>query len=65
MPIFLWAMRAVCFSFSLAWFLVSLSQGAQPPARPVTMIWIMIVPLFDTTRLLIRRLLQRRSPFSA
>lgn len=49
--------------FSLAWFLVSLSQGHHPAANPVTMLWILAIPLFDTTRLLVRRTLRKLSPF--
>ncbi len=62
--IFMGDSGSMFLGFSLAWFLVSLAQNTLHVARPVTMIWIMIVPLFDTTRLLISRIYQRRSPFS-
>lgn len=62
--IFMGDSGSMFLGYALAWFLVSLAQNPLEVARPVTMIWIMIVPLFDTTRLLIRRIYQRRSPFS-
>ncbi len=49
---------------ALTWFLISLTQGKHPAAAPVIMLWVMIVPLFDTTRLMITRVLAGRSPFS-
>lgn len=50
--------------FALVWFLISLSQGDHPAARPVTMLWIMAIPIFDMTSVMIRRIVNYRSPFS-
>jgi UDP-GlcNAc:undecaprenyl-phosphate GlcNAc-1-phosphate transferase len=50
--------------FALVWFLIHLSQE-HPVAKPVTMLWIMAIPLFDTMRLLWQRTRQSRSPFKS
>jgi UDP-GlcNAc:undecaprenyl-phosphate GlcNAc-1-phosphate transferase len=49
---------------ALVWFLISLTQSNPPAANPVTMLWIMWIPLFDMVGVFIRRLFQQRSPFS-
>lgn len=62
--IFMGDSGSMFIGFLLAWFFVYLSQGEHPAVRPVTMIWIFALPLFDTTRLLIKRSWEGRSPFS-
>lgn len=62
--IFMGDAGSMFLGLALTWFLISLSQGQHAAAAPVTMLWIMIVPLFDTTRLMIMRVLAGRSPFS-
>ena len=49
---------------ALVWFLISLSQATPPAAKPVTMLWIMCVPLFDMVGVFIRRSFLKRSPFA-
>lgn len=51
--------------FMVAWFLISLSQSEQRVMTPVTALWILAVPLFDTGRLTIHRLIKGQSPFAA
>lgn len=51
--------------FALAWFLIKLSQGEQRAMTPVTALWLLALPLFDTVGIMLRRILQRRSPFLA
>jgi UDP-GlcNAc:undecaprenyl-phosphate GlcNAc-1-phosphate transferase len=48
--------------FVLAWFLIDLSQGFHAAVYPVTMLWVLSMPLFDTTRLLIKRTLKHGNP---
>lgn len=50
--------------FTLCWFAISLSQGPIAIIKPVTMLWIFMIPLFDTIRLLIYRTYYKRSPFA-
>ena len=51
--------------FLLCWFLIGLSQGEDRAIRPVTALWILAIPLFDTVGVMLRRLLERSSPFQA
>lgn len=48
--------------FALTWFFIDLSQGAHAAVHPVTMLWVLSMPLFDTTRLLIKRTLKHGNP---
>lgn len=50
--------------FTLIWFLIELSQHSQSAlVTPVTMLWIMILPLFDMVAVMLYRLIQKRSIF--
>ncbi|TNF98355.1 MAG: undecaprenyl/decaprenyl-phosphate alpha-N-acetylglucosaminyl 1-phosphate transferase [Gammaproteobacteria bacterium] len=51
--------------FVLCWYFIQLSQGEQRIMSPVTALWIFAVPLIDTVTMMLRRILKRRSPFSA
>ena len=53
------------FGFLLVWFFIQLTQGESAQLSPVAAGWIFGVPLMDTVSVMVRRLLQRRSPFSA
>jgi UDP-GlcNAc:undecaprenyl-phosphate GlcNAc-1-phosphate transferase len=55
---------SVLLGFALAWHAVDLAQGRQA-MTPITAVWILAVPLMDTTALMIRRVMKGRSPFSA
>ena len=68
-----WRKGARCFmgdagsmllGFVLVWFLVKFSQ--QPNGfAPVTSLWLLALPLIDTVAVLLRRLMERKSPFVA
>ena len=69
-----WRQRASVFmgnsgsmvlGFMLAWFLVDLSQGEQRAFTPITAVWILGLPLLDTVGIMIRRVLNGQSPFTA
>ncbi|MCZ6908347.1 MAG: MraY family glycosyltransferase [Rickettsia endosymbiont of Ixodes persulcatus] len=51
--------------FSLVWFLIELSQTGSHAIAPVTMLWIMSLPLFDTTAVMLYRISKRKSIFSS
>jgi len=55
---------SVLLGFALAWYAVNLAQ-VREVFTPITAIWILAVPLMDTTALMIRRVLKGRSPFEA
>jgi UDP-GlcNAc:undecaprenyl-phosphate GlcNAc-1-phosphate transferase len=51
---------------TLVWFAIYGTQQAEPLiARPVTMLWILALPLSELLTIFIYRLSQHRSPFSA
>ena len=51
--------------FTLAWFLIQLSQGEERLLAPVTALWIIALPLIDTVSMMVRRFRLGRSPFAA
>ncbi|OIZ95180.1 undecaprenyl-phosphate alpha-N-acetylglucosaminyl 1-phosphate transferase [Candidatus Rickettsiella isopodorum] len=52
---------SMLLGFSLVWFLIELSQSNFRPITPVTMLWIMSVPLFDATAVMLYRLIKGQS----
>jgi UDP-GlcNAc:undecaprenyl-phosphate GlcNAc-1-phosphate transferase len=48
--------------FALAWFFIRLSQGEPRVMPPVAALWLLLVPLYDTVWLIVRRLSRGRSP---
>jgi len=51
--------------FALAWFAISLSQGEHRAITPVSALWIVALPLYDTVSIMLRRIINKKSPFSA
>ena len=51
--------------FAITWFFISLSQGEHRVMAPVTALWLLLIPLFDTVWLIIRRASTGRSPTTA
>lgn len=51
--------------FVIAYLLIKLTQDPDPVITPVTTVWLFALPLCDTLRLMIQRMLRRRSPFRA
>ncbi len=51
--------------FAITWFLIDMSQGPVRVMSPVTALWLLLIPLFDTVWLLIRRPLTGRLPTAA
>lgn len=62
--VFMGDVGSVLLGFSLAWYAVDLAQ-ARHAFTPITAIWILAIPLMDTTALMIRRVRKGHSPFSA
>lgn len=51
--------------FVITWFFIDMSQQPVRAMTPVTALWLMLIPLFDTVWLLIKRPLTGRIPTSA
>lgn len=63
--IFMGDAGSMFIGFTLAWYLVMLSQGEGAVLEPVTALWILGLPLIDTVGIMLRRMLRGRSPFAA
>ncbi len=55
---------SMALGFVISFALIALSQGENRAMEPVVALWIFALPLADAMTLCIRRLLNRRSPFS-
>ena len=49
---------------ALTWFAISLSQGSNQVITPAAALWFLMLPIFDTVAMIIRRIRRRRSPFT-
>ncbi len=56
---------SLLLGYAIAWALTDLSQGPDRAVAPVTTLWILAVPLFDTVGAMLRRILKGQSPFQA
>lgn len=59
--IFMGDAGSMLLGFGLIWFLIELSQSGPNAVTPVTMLWIMAIPLFDATAVMLYRLIKGRS----
>lgn len=49
---------------ALTWFAIRLSQGGSQVITPAAALWFLMLPIFDTVAMIIRRIRRRRSPFA-
>ena len=63
--IFLGDAGSTTLGFVLTWFAISLSQGEDRAITPAVALWFIMLPIFDTVAMMLRRLIKGRSPFSA
>jgi len=61
--IFLGDNGSMFLGFVLAWLLVDFSQGSKPLILPVTALYLVALPVFDTIFVMLRRMLTGDSPF--
>ncbi|MEX0333150.1 UDP-N-acetylglucosamine--undecaprenyl-phosphate N-acetylglucosaminephosphotransferase [Vibrio tubiashii] len=55
---------SMLIGFTVIWLLLLSSQnGAEPPLRPVTALWLIAIPLMDMAAIMIRRIRRGDSPF--
>ncbi len=63
--IFLGDAGSLMLGYALVWFVVDASQGVRTAIAPVTAVWLMGLPLCDTTYLMLSRALRGRNPMAA
>lgn len=63
--IFLGDAGSMTLGLAIGWFCIHLSQGVHTPVLPVTVVWLLAIPVIDTLTLFILRLSKGRHPFSA
>ena len=51
--------------YVLTWFTITLSQGPDRAMVPAAALWFLMLPIFDTVSMMLRRILRHRSPFEA
>jgi len=56
---------SMLLGYTLAWFVIALSQAPIEAVAPMTVLWVVIVPVMDTFRLILHRASRDRSPFVA
>ena len=61
--IFLGDNGSMFLGFILAWLLVDSSQGSKSFIKPVTALYLVALPVFDTIFVMLRRILAGDSPF--
>lgn len=63
--VFLGDAGSMMLGFAMVWFAVDLTDSDSEALTPITVVWIIAVPLMDTVNTMLRRTLKGRSPFSA
>jgi len=63
--VFLGDAGSMFIGFVLSWYVISLTQGEHRLLSPVTVLWFLAMPLFDTVGIMLRRIVKGRSPFRA
>ncbi len=63
-PVFLGDAGSLLLGFFLSWILIYFSQRPEGFLQPVTALWCVAVPIFDTVRVIFKRLRSGQSPFS-
>ncbi len=61
--IFMGDAGSMFLGLALGWFCIRLSQGRHAACHPITMLWIMSIPLFDSISAIVRRVRKGLSPF--
>lgn len=63
--VFLGDAGSTFLGFAVVWFALQLTQNAQHPVTPVLAPWMIALPVLDCVVLMLDRMRQGRSPFSA
>jgi UDP-GlcNAc:undecaprenyl-phosphate GlcNAc-1-phosphate transferase len=63
--VFLGDAGSMMLGLFLAWTCVESSQGPERILEPAAALWFLMIPIFDTVRVMLSRILRGRSPFEA
>ncbi len=63
--VFLGDAGSMMLGLCIAWGTIEIAQEPGRTLPPVASLWFVAIPVFDTIRLMIHRIMSRRSPFSA
>ncbi|MCB1532979.1 MAG: undecaprenyl/decaprenyl-phosphate alpha-N-acetylglucosaminyl 1-phosphate transferase [Alphaproteobacteria bacterium] len=63
--VFLGDAGSMALGLIIAWFAIALAKGPHPPLVPISMAWILALPIMDTCAQFNRRAREGRHPFSA
>lgn len=63
--IFMGDSGSLCLGLILGWFSIKLTQGGGAPLEPVTVIWIIALPVMDAFALFVARSVRGLHPFNA
>lgn len=61
--IFLGDAGSMALGLTIAWFCIGLSQGDHPVVSPVSVAWIIALPIIDAFGLLVARIMDGKHPF--
>lgn len=56
---------SLMMGFALGWFAIDLTQGAGRTFPAISALWVILLPLADCVSIMLRRIREGRSPFSA
>ena len=62
--VFLGDTGSMLFGFTIACLIIYASQGENNIISPITVLWIIAIPLFDSVSIMLRRIRKGRSPFA-
>lgn len=62
--VFLGDVGSMFIGFAMLWLAIRLTQGEERALAPITAMWFLAFPLFDSLSIILRRLVRKRSPFS-
>ncbi len=63
--IFLGDAGSMALGLMIAWYAITLSQGAEAVIRPVSVAWLIALPIVDSFGLLVARIRDGKHPFAA
>jgi len=63
--VFLGDSGSMAIGLSIAWFTIKLASGFEPIIQPMSVAWLLALPIYDTCGQFARRVSQGRHPFDA